>query len=256
MLLFKRATPAVGSVLTGLSVAAIAWKPLFLPVWLVVFMLVSAGASAFLCGFTQDWRQWWRVVCTPFVCAMGWGLAAAFVESPWVLFGMAVLAAASMWWYLEQLFTFLHLPGAYRPYGLDRAAFLLEAFGMVGWGIGLFSLHVFMREYVALWGALLAWGIVVLLLTDAALWLGKVEETLRRLYTWWSAVMLMGIFFAYAWLPVHVFVQGMSVAVWWVAMVSAYRANAMQRLSGPAIRNIVVGAGIALVALLVTAKWV
>jgi hypothetical protein len=180
-------------------------------------------------------------------------LLAIFVENAAVLWGMSVLGGVAVWWYLEQLFQFLFV-GSYRPYGLERAAFLLQTLGMIGWGVGVYSLHVFMHE--PLWGSMLIWCVVAILTTDAALWFGKVEGARRRAYTWWSAAVLLALFFAYAWLPVHVFVQGVSMAVWWAALVSVYKADARERLSGPTLHAITAGAGVALVALLVTARWV
>lgn len=256
MLLLKRIIPGVGAVLVAMSFWTITWRPLLLPAWVVILMSVIALATALMCGVRQQWREWWRLVLTPMIGLLGVALLALFLEKEWMIILWGMIGAGGFWWYLEQLFQFLHLPSVYKPYGLERASFLLQTLGIVGWAIGIFSLHLFVREYVALWGATLLWIAVVLVASDGALWMGKLEAGKRRLYTKWITWCLALLFLAHAWLPVHVFVQGVAMALWWFTCVSLCKADALQRLSRPSLRKIVLLATIGFILLFVTARWV
>jgi hypothetical protein len=254
MILLHRLTPFVVFLLTFLGFGMLLFYPFSAFGWSLVLFVVALFFIARLLLFDVRHTGFWVFFGLPlFVLLSSIGLF-LLLESRVMQWGIALLVPFLLAIYIENLFSFYHVPSAYQAYSLEYTSLTLSLSSMFFFTCGITMAQFFLE--LPVWAGSLLVSLAAMMMTFFVLWTGKVSFVVGRSYVFFSVPLFFFFFFALSLLPNEYIVKAALSTVIFAAFLWYARADVLDTLSATTLRRVFSAVMLTLVILLGTALWI
>lgn len=176
-----------------------------------------------------------------------------FLDNHTVRITLLVVAAFFLFLYLHQLYLLHFNPSKYQTFSLESISAYINLISVFCASVVAYGLLVFLS--LPLWLVSIVLLVVVGAITFQGFWIQKIAHQSRLIYTAALNVMIVQLFWALSFLPIHFYVHGALLAVTYYVLWGLMRAMATDTLSRTLMLRYL-GIGMLLSAALVgTAPW-
>lgn len=226
---------------------AVAWNALW------ILGLIALGLQGRLLGFEYKMPAFWIFLLTPFYLLATSIFFYLFLEGDSARMILALFTVGGIWIYLENLFTFYHLPGSYQAYALEYLSLALYIGSVFFFASGAYAAQLFLL--LPVWVPALAVFWVMLGTSISVFWVSKVTLEVSIKYAVAGAICLTQLYIALAYLPTSFLLNATAFAVMYYVFLGLARAHVLHKLNNTVLVRYA-GAGAAfLVLLFTTATW-
>jgi hypothetical protein len=253
MLILHRITPFVIAFVVALGIAAPFWLPLPAFISLAV-SLVAAGALLSRLG---KWEfataRFWFFVGSPFLLIFSCDALVLFLESDVLKATIGLVTALLVFFFCEHLFTYLHLPAAYRVRAIEHASLVMNIVTFFFAVTSLYGFRLFLSA--PLWALATACFIVALFLFSSTLWTCKVERARLLPYALGGAVLSTEMFSVLSYLPSGFFTNAALLSILFYLYLGLSRAFVLGKWSSAVLRRYVAISALLVTVVVGTATW-
>ncbi len=254
MLLLHRITPFVLSLFLFLGLFFISFHPMSALWFLPVIMAVCIFLFGRLANINlQEKESWWLVVI-PFLYIFSSLLLFLLTDDAFIRVLVIFASAFMIYFYAEHLFRFVHLPSTYQAYSLQNSAGIMAVMSIFFLASGGYALFFFARIPLSLF--IVIFGVLVVILSYAALWISKVQKDRIPVYALAAGVLCSELLAAVSYLPIVAITSGAMIAVLFYMYLGLCRAALLAKLSKMVVRRYLVIGTLMLLAIILTAEWI
>lgn len=254
MILLHRITPFFIGLTIALGFVAVATLGVHPAVGLSVPFVLVAILLARLVGGSVRHFSFWYFVGTPLLfLGSSFGLL-FFLEYPTERAGLAVITSLMVFFFAEQLFSYVHTPANYQAYAIEHLSLAMNVITLfflsaVGFGLRLFlQLPLYLLAPVFL--------VVAAFAIYGTLWVSKVEHKQALPYALAGAILTTELFSVIMFLPTGFYTNAAMLALFVYLFLGLTRARFMDQLTRPTVqRYLVIGGGL-FAAIVGTARWI
>jgi hypothetical protein len=200
----------------------------------------------------KSW-SFWIFFATPVAFLMGSVFFFFFLEAFFVKWMIALLVTAVLWMYLENLFTFYYLPGAYQPYSLEYLSLSMYLLFVFFFASGMYAAQIFLSLPIIIPFLALFW--IVLCASICMFWVSKVNAQISLPYAIIGAIGFSQLYVALGFLPVSFIVNAAALTLCYYVYLGLVRAHVLEELSALVVRRYIGFAGTALILIFATTSW-
>jgi hypothetical protein len=253
MILLHRITPFVIATLLAAGMLFVSYNPMS-AIWALITVTILALALFFrLAGARFRDKEFWGLVAIPTLYILATILLFMLADDTAIRYLVIILGAGVTYFYAENLFTYLHLPGAYQAYSLQNSGGIMAVVTLFFLAAGGYALYAFARIPLYVFAA--AFAMLCFILTLSALWISKIPVHRAAVYALAAAVMFAELLAVITYLPTVYVTDGALVAVLYYMYLGLSRANLSSKLSKTVIRRYITVGSLMVVAILLTAQW-
>ncbi len=217
---------------------------------LITFSLLQAR----LLGFEVKSWSFWIFFATPVAFLMGSIFFFFFLEALFIKWLIALVVTAILWMYLENLFTFYYLPGAYQPYSLEYLSLSMYLLFVFFFASGMYAAQIFLSLPIIIPFLALFW--IILCASVCMFWVSKVNAQISLPYAVIGAIGLSQLYVALGFLPVSFIVNAAALTLCYYMYLGLVRAHVLEELSALVVRRYVGFVGLSLVLIFATTSWI
>lgn len=176
-----------------------------------------------------------------------------FLEDPvskWIV-AAAVTTAVTL--YAENCFTFYHLPSAYQAYALENLSLVLYVLSAFFFTSGAFASQLFLL--LPVWMPMLVVFFAVLTATTAVFWVSKIGFETGRPYAVVGAIIMAELYGVISTFPTSFVTNAAVFALLLYVFLVLARSNVLETISSKTVVRSLGFAGILLVIILGSARW-
>lgn len=254
MILVKRTLPFVIGLATfaGLFLVPVWPLRIWMTALIVAFVVVWGMGS--MSGWGADLERWGYVAITPVAFVLSSIAFMLFVESVWLLIAISALVGLFVFFFMEHVFRFVHVPGIYQPYALEHTSLVLHIASMYFLTTTFFGLNTFLQ--VPIWLLSIGFFFVSAILVYETFWVSKIREKNAARIAAVGGLVLTEAFVAQSFLPTSFFVSAAVMAILFYLFLGVVRASMLHKLSKVVLRRYIATSGVFLLLLYITAKWI
>ncbi len=253
MILLHRITPFVIATVFATGMLFVSYHPMS-AVWILTIVTVLALSLFFrLAGARFREKEFWGLVAIPTLHILATVLLFMLADDTAIRFLVILLGAGVAYFYAENLFTYLHLPGAYQAYSLQNSGGIMAVVTLFFLAAGGHALYSFAR--IPLYLFAISFAVLCFTLTLSALWISKVPLQRAAVYALAAAVIFAELLVVITYLPTMYITDGALVAVLYYMYLGLSRANLSSKLSKTVVRRYITVGTLMILAILLTAQW-
>ena len=158
-----------------------------------------------------------------------------------------------LFFYIEHLFHYLHLPTRYQAYTLEHLSLVLNILTIYFISVVGFGARMFLS--IPLWFACVVFFLVAFFVIFDMLWVSKVEAKMAWPYAIAGTVLATEIFAAVSFLPTGFYVNAAILAVFFYLFLGLTRAHFLDALTHTLVRRYLAIASFLFVIIMGTAQW-
>ena len=215
--------------------------------------LVGGILLARMLGWEYKSTAFWIFLLTPFFVLSTAVFFFLFLEDPTIKWMLGIFTVFGIGVYLENLFTFYHLPGSYQAYALEYVSLTLYIASVFFFTSGAYGAQLFMS--LPIWVPALAVFWVMLATSLSVFWVSKVHADTSIKYALSGAVCLTEMYMVLAWLPTSFITNAAAFTVLYYVFLGLTRAHVLDKLTKPVLQRYAGIGFIFLVLLFVTTDW-
>lgn len=166
---------------------------------------------------------------------------------------VSIGVAFLVWFYYDNVYTFLHRVQSYQPFALQNIANYILLVSSFFFAAGLFGIRVFLQTPLALLVAVFAVGTALMITIQY--WTYKVPVRTSLLYSAGVVLMLVELFLVIYYLPTGYEVNGALVAVFFYVLSNLTRLHLIGALKPSGVRRYMIIGASMVVLVLLTAQW-
>ena len=220
----------------------------------IIALLAFALLQARLLGFEVKSWSFWIFFATPVAFLMGSVFFFFFLEALFVKWLIALLVVAVLWMYLENLFTFYYLPGAYQPYSLEYLSLSMYLLFVFFFASGMYAAQIFLSLPIIIPFLALFW--IILCASVCMFWVSKVNTQVSLPYAVVGAIGLSQLYVALGFLPVSFIVNAAALTLCYYMYLGLVRAHVLEELTPLVVRRYLGFVGLSLVLIFATTSWI
>lgn len=224
----------------------------FLPIAIALYFFLGF-LQARLLGFDWKSRSFWIFFFTPLVFVGGAGFFFFFLEGLIAKWFIAILVSVISWMYLENLFTFYHLPGSYQPYSLEYLSLSMYLLFVFFFASGMYAAQIFLALPVIIPFFALFW--ILFFASICTFWVSKVNSETSLPYAVVGAIGLSQLYVALGFLPTSFVVNATVLTLAYYAYLGLVRAHILEELTVLVARRYLSFVGVAIVLIFLTTSW-
>jgi hypothetical protein len=253
MFLFLRFIPILVALTAIVGSMALFWFPTH-------FFLVTIVALLVLFALLNQLNSWdfkkietWIFSSTPFLLALSSFILLWFLEDSGIKILVIFLLTFLIWLFTENLFTFLHLPGAYQVNALEYLSLVVSVVSFYFFTVALFAARIFLG--VPLWILVLFFVVFVFILSASTFWICKVEKEKVFNNAIGGTVLLAEFFAALSFLPTGFFPNAGLVTLIFYLFLGIVRSHLLGKLTKTVLKRYLITACVMAVLIIITARW-
>lgn len=219
----------------------------------IATLIIFAILQARLLGF--DVRSWsfWIFFSTPIAFLCGAIFFSFFLELLFIKWVIGVVVTTLLWLYLENVFTFYHLPGAYQPYSLEYLSLAMYLLFTFFFSSGLYAAQIFLSLSIIIPFIALFW--IFLFASICTFWMSKVNAETSWPYALTGAIGLSQLYVALGLLPTSFIVNASVLTLCYYAYLGLVRAYVLEELTVQVTRRYLIFVGVSIMLLFLTTAW-
>jgi hypothetical protein len=254
MILVHRITPFF----IGLSIAlgfvmstVLKWHP---AVGFFTAVVATGLLLARLVGGSPRHFQFWYFLGTPLLFVVSSFGVLLFLEQRPEQALLAVVTSLLVFFFAEQLFSYLHTPANYQAYSIEHFSVGLNVLTIFFFSATAFGLRLFLLLPLPMLAA--CFFLAMFYLIFGTLWVSKVEMRHGLAYAGAGAVLATELFSVLAFLPTGFYTNAALLTLFTYLFLGLTRARFLDQLTKPVVRRyLVIGSGL-FAAIIGTARWV
>ena len=176
-----------------------------------------------------------------------------FLESIFAQWSLAVVSTSFLFFFVEHVFHYLHLPARYQAYTIEHLSLVLSVLSIFFLSASGFGLRLFLN--LSLWMLVLSFFALALFVIFGMLWVSKVDAKKAWPYAFAGTVLATEIFAVTMYLPTGFYVNASLVALFFYLFLGLTRAHFLDQLSTLLVKRYLMIASFLLIAILGTAQW-
>ncbi|KKR56118.1 hypothetical protein A2332_01120 [Candidatus Uhrbacteria bacterium RIFOXYB2_FULL_41_18] len=176
-----------------------------------------------------------------------------FLESSlfqWMLAGFSTLM---LFFFVEHLFHYIHLPARYQAYTLEHLSLVIDILTVYFISSAGFGLRMFL--HIPLWMIALVFTVCAFFVILNMLWVSKVETEMAKPYAIAGAILAMEIFVVISFLPTGFYVNAAILAIFFYLFLGLTRAHFLDALTHRLVRHYLLIASLLFFLVVGTAQW-
>lgn len=253
MMLLSRSIPAVlsflmfaGFVVVIRNHALLTWV---VPTLFLLFLLLGHLLMR------QDFRskQFWLLLLTPLLLNFTALFFLTILTQTLWQYLLAATVAVVTFWFLQNVFQFLHHERSYQPYAIENISTYANLLSVFFFTAALTSLELYLNVPQAL--LLLVSLTVFTLLVMQMLWVNKIELRPKIGYLVILPFVFTQVLWASLFLPTNFFIAGLLVTLSYYAVTNISRHHLLDRLEAAIVRRYLIIALLGFLITLSTAQW-
>ncbi len=205
-------------------------------------------------GFEYKSPAFWIFLLTPFFILATSLFFFLFLSADIARIALAVFTTLGIWLYLENLFTFYHLPGSYQAYALEYVSLTLYIASVFFFASGAYGAQLFLL--LPFWVPALAVFWVMLFTSISVFWVSKVNIETSIKYALSGAICLTELYVVLSFLPTGFVTNATAFAVMYYVFLGLARAHVLDKLTKPVLIRYAGIGMIFLLLLFMTTTWV
>ena len=221
------------------------------------FVFITTVVIALLMARLLKWEgksfSFWVFLGVPMFYYLSSLFFYLYLESAALEIILVVIVSLGIWFYLENLFTFYHLPSAYQAYALEYLTLVLYVLSTFFFASGAYAAQLFLQ--LPVWVPALAVFWVVLGATIAVFWVSKISTETSVRFALWGAFLLTELYVVFAQLPTSFFTNAALLSIMLYVYLGLSRAQALDKLKAEILKRYLGSAAVFTLIILVTARW-
>jgi len=252
MILLHRITPFFVALAAGLGFVAMLTlaRPL---VSAVLALAVVAVLLSRLLSWQVKSLRFWNLFGTPFLfLASSYGFL-LLLETQAYQVAIAVLSSLLVFFFLEHVFHYTHLPANYQPYSIEHLSSVLHLITIFFVSALGFASSILLQSPLLLLSGI--FFVISVLVLYGTLWTSKVEHGRALPYALAGSVLTTEIFSVITFLPTGMYTNAAILVTFLYLFIGLTRAHFLDSLTRPVLRRYVAIGSVLMAAIAGTAQW-
>ncbi len=225
------------------------------PALVILLTALFAGLLlARLLGWHVRTFQFWHLLGTPLLLLLSSFGSFFLLESATIKGALSLFVVVLLFLFVEQVFSFVHLPVAYQPFTLEYLTGLLHMLSVFFLSVLGFGLSLFLQT--PLWLLSLVFFCILFFIVYGTLWVGKVEPARAKPYAFAGAVLTTELFASLSYLPTGFYSNAAFLALGVYVFLGLSRAHALHKLSKEVLRRYLLVCAALAILIATTSQWV
>jgi len=254
MILFYRLSSFAVAILSGLGFASffLGWVHPY--VTIVLTVLCVGLILGRLLGWHVKTFQFWHLLGTPLLFLVSSFGPFFLLENNLSKILLSLIVVGLLFFFVEHVFSFTHLPINYQPFTLEYLSQLLHILSVFFVSILGFGLSLFLQT--PLWFLSLLFFLILFFIVYGTLWVGKVDPIRARPYAFAGALLTTELFAALSFLPTGFYTNAAFLALGVYVFLGLSRAHALHKLSKEVLRRYISVFVVLTFVITLTSQWV
>jgi hypothetical protein len=244
----------------GIAIVSALGFLLFFAQWInpgiviILTVVLTALILARLLGWSIQTFQFWHLLGTPMLFLLSSFGPFFLLENFYSKVGLAVVVVLLLFFFVENVFSFTHLPINYQPFTLEYLSQLLHILSVFFVAVFGFGLSLFLQT--PLWLLSLVFFLILFFIVYSTLWAGKVDPVSARPFAFAGALLITELFTVLTFLPVGFYTNAAFLALGVYVFLGVSRAHAHHKLSKQILRRYGLIFILLTVVITITSQWV
>lgn len=254
MITVHRALSYVTGALVLLAFELLIAYPTAWPIILPMLVIALGVGTAALVRFRTDNSFFWEQLGSSMLFLASAVFLLFFLSESWLIQTIALSASFAVWWHLENIFLFLHVPERYQAFALENLGYLSAIATVFLFVSGLAAARIYLS--IPLLTICIIAAVFAAIHAEHVVRIGKVPPTRRWAFFVPISFIIAEVVIAVILLPTSFFVAGLLAAIPAYLMVNLVRHTMAVTVTKQVVRRYAVIAGSALAVTLLTAPWI
>lgn len=207
-----------------------------------------------LLGWHVKTFQFWHLLGTPLLFLLSSFGPFFLLENDFSKLLLAVVVVGLVFFFVEHVFSFIHLPMNYQPFTLEYLSQLLHILSVFSLSILGFGLSLFL--HTPLWFLSFLFFLILFFIVYGTLWSGKVDPLRARPYAFAGALLITELFAVLSFLPTGFYTNAAFLSLGVYVFLGLSRAHALHKLSHEVFRRYLSVFIILSLVITLTSQWV
>ena len=220
-------------------------------------MAITLGLVFFclakLAGWSWQRADFWLLISTPFSFIVLSFFALLFLEGEVLKIILGLITVALLWLFAENLFNFVHLPGAYQVNALEYLTWVLNLLSVFFLATGFFALRLYFG--LPFWLLIIVFLLAMFGLSTSTLWVEKIESSKILPLGIGAAVLSSEFFVVLALLPIGFLSNAAFLSIFFYSFFGLTRAFLSGKLSSAVCRHYLLAAVLFSFLIIITTRW-
>lgn len=254
MILLHRISSFVITLIAALGFAALILEWMSPVLTIALTIILCALILSRLVGWQFRTFQFWHLVGTPMLFLLSSYGPLLLLEHFYSKIVLSVVVVLLLFVFIEQIFSFVHLPINYQAFTLEYLSGLLHIVSVFFLATFGFGLSAFLQA--PLWALSSIFFLILFFIVYGTLWAGKVDPIRARSFAFAGALLTTELFAVLTFLPVGFYTNAAFLALGVYVFLGLSRAHALHKLSKQVIRRYVSIFVVLTIVIAATSQWV